>query len=306
MARLYKKLFSSTADLLNKEYPENVGDDFQVEVTKNFVSSEESEVKLTVTKDPDSSKVKIVLEPKRTALVKGHNLEFTGKFTNEGKHEGTIAVSKLLDGKLKATLKEAFEGAFNKYNVEAGVEFVDTNFSANGSVNFSGKSLIETIKLKGAVVAEKDELAIGVEVAATKKEEFALNSIAVRTERTGKDNITSFEANFSDKNSLIVGYQQKINDSLTGAADFKLCNHDGELSALARLGFIEKLDASSTFRSRVSVCSGKSQRLGLNWQKTFENKAKFSVGADLNVHQIMGSNVSKQDAHKFALSFSLD
>jgi len=307
MARLFKKLFSSTSDLLNKEYPENVGHDFQVEVNKTFEATGEEhlhEIKLTVTKDPASSKVKFVAEPKTVI----NNLEITGKISNDEKFEGTFIRSKLADGKVKVSFKETFEGALNNYAGEFGAEFVDKHVSANGTVNFSGKNLLQTIKAKASFVYEENDIAVGAELVAKKAgDDLILESTTIRTEQTGTNYAASFEAVFAEKNTLTIGYHQKVNDHLHSATDFKLSNlENGGLGAVARVGFIDQIDTTSTLRTKLSVSNQKSQRFGLVYQKTYDNNFKLSLGADLNVNQLLGGNVAKEDNHKFGLTLSLD
>jgi len=306
MARLFKKLFSTSSDLLNKEYPENAGNDFQVEVNKTFKSSEDTEAKVIVTKCPKSSTVKVVVEPK--GVIKEHNVEVTGKMCNDGKQEGTVTISKLADGKAKVSVKEAFEGALTKYSVELGSEYVEKNVSLNTSLNFSGNNLVGAIKAKGALVYEHDDIAVGVELLGKKAgEDITLESTTVRTEQTGKNYTASFEAVFAKKNSLSFGFYQKVNANLEGASDFKLTSDEsGGLSSVARVGFIQKLESNSSLRTRWTVNNQNAHRVGLVYQQTYTNNFKLALGADLNVNQLFGSNASKEDSNKFSMTFSLD
>eukprot|EP01129_Flabellula_baltica_P001088 TRINITY_DN10_c0_g2_i1.p1 TRINITY_DN10_c0_g2~~TRINITY_DN10_c0_g2_i1.p1 ORF type:complete len:321 (+),score=88.89 TRINITY_DN10_c0_g2_i1:43-963(+) len=306
MARLFKKLFSQTSDLLNKEYPEEAGTDFSLELNKTFKAVGGSDLKLGVTKPATGTAVKVVVEP--SFKVPEKNLEVSAKFSTEGKHEGTATFTNLLDNRAKVSVKESFKGALNNYSVELGGEFVDKNVAVNGTINFSGENLIGTVAAKGAVVLVKDSLTFGAEVSVEKAsdDDLVVKSTTLRTELKGNNNVASFESVLAKNRTIKFGYHQKVNDQLQGAADFKITADDDDLSSEARVGFINAVDTNTTLRTRLTVNNTASSRVAFVYTKKYENDFELALGANLNTNQLFGASVDSKDAHQFKVQLSLD
>eukprot|EP01129_Flabellula_baltica_P001087 TRINITY_DN10_c0_g1_i1.p1 TRINITY_DN10_c0_g1~~TRINITY_DN10_c0_g1_i1.p1 ORF type:complete len:321 (+),score=82.45 TRINITY_DN10_c0_g1_i1:43-963(+) len=306
MARLFKKLFSQTSDLLNKEYPEEAGTDFSLELNKTFKAVGGTDLKLGVTKPATGTAVKVVIEP--SGKVPEKNIDIAAKFSTEGKHEGTITLTNLLDNRAKVTVKEAFKGAFNNYSVEVGGEFVDQNVAVNGTVNFSGENLIGTVAAKGAIVLVKDSLAAGAEVSVEKENDsdLVVKSTSVKVEVKGNTNVASFESVFSKNQYVKLGYHQKVNNKLQGAADFKISPSDDALNSEARLGFINAINDTTTLRTRLTVNNTSTSRVAFVYTQKYQNNFELALGANLNTNQLFGASVDAKDAHQFKVQLSLD
>jgi len=306
MAKFFEDIGQDSNDLLNKGFP-NAGTARVITETKTG-----NGVSLTATgrrfvKDKATA-VDLALEPKFDWSARG--VEFSGTFNTSAEYSGSVTGKDLFakGTKFVANIAQGPKGLTTKETVSFKNDNAATKASSVYTVN-GDKPLV----LEGSAVGAYEKRFFGgvnlnYTLALGDKAAALLWGVKAGIDQDGVQG--HLFANTTDKNLFVgAGWIQKISNALRIAANLT-ADAKQVAGPAATLGSEYKFDDLTTLKSKVLIQSHTDgskpveSRLGLGLKQSFNANVSATLGADVNVRQVLGTNAGADHSFGLDLKFA--
>jgi len=326
MSKFYEDLGKDQRDLLEKGFPNN--STFKVTVeskTADGVSITASGVRSLKTKKDKSVAEEVVgsVEPKFEC--KQYNLEVNSKLSTTNNYESELVFKDLGTAGTKVSFKGKQE-AENGLTTVGNVSFKNENVAVKGSATYPF-SANRPLKLNLNTVFHYSKFLLGLNAdydAQYQKEDKFDKLVEVEPSTTVNGTIAylgdTYETHLSVKNfpaykgprdnQFALGWYQKLSSSVKYGLGFSL-DQSQTKGPQAVVGGEYKLDDYTSLKGKFEVKSDYSVdsdlfefRVGLGATQRINSRLTTTVGADVNVRKLLGTNIGADPSFGFEAKFS--
>jgi len=300
MAKFFDDIGKDSNDLLNKGFP-SLGTYRVIAETKT-----DNGVSLTATgrrfvKDKVTS-VDATFEPK--VNWKARNVELSGSLNTSAEYTGTVTLKDLGAKGTELALSASSKGG--EITTKDTVSYKDDNVATKTTATYSFKDKPIVVDASAVGAYEKRFFGGGNVNYTFAGSSKALLLWGVKAGVDQNDTQAHLFANSTEKNNLFVGagLLHKISSALKLAANLT-ADAKNIVGPSATLGVENKFDDLTTLKTKVNVqthtdgSKPTEARLGLGLKQSLNSNFSATVGLDVNVRQLLGTNAGAD--HSFGL-----